>query len=174
MYELEKHNEALAKFLGYTYIYNTLEDFSDCGGLETECKVYSKVPLNVEFGSITPNHWRDRYDDFFIIDIGGYPSGNKASELLYHRDWNCLMEVVKAIENLDDSEYFYQWEDVEGNTRSNFQRYSVDVEGNSCWICAELELDPPIIISARETDDKIKSVHEAVVEFVEWRMSRIQ
>lgn len=91
--------------------------------------------------------------------------------LKFHNDWNWLIPIVEKIESLNLKDYFYQWEDG-NNKRNNFQRISVDISENTCWIGIELDLYPPITInkksSYKQFNTKIEAVWTAVNEFIEW------
>ena len=87
-------------------------------------------------------------------------------------DWNELMEVANFIENLDHKDKYYQWEEYidddltkEKIIRYNFEGYSVNIEGNSCWIGINFALDPHKTITSCRSDSKFKSVLTACYEF---------
>lgn len=158
--EIKEGNALIAEFLGYKYYKKVLVDFSDCGGIYDWTDVYSKVPIEVddypedEQCYIKDDWYEDNYKNYIY---------NPA----YHEDWNQLMKVVEVIENLDLKEEGYSWNDEEG-THYNFMCISIDIERNSCWICVELQLDPPYTISHIRTDSKQEAVYKAVVEFVKY------
>jgi hypothetical protein len=173
---IEEGNEILAEFLGYTYIYHVSEDLSDCGGLYTNCKIYSKVPLRIKHGSIVCEDWRDFRHEFIVIQESGWPS-DYPTELEFHKDWNKLMTVVDKIEGLDLKEWMYKWEE-DNETQYNFQGISVEIERNSCWIYTELQLDPYYTFNEntykKEWLSKIDATWNACVEFVQWYLERLK
>lgn len=91
----------------------------------------------------------------------------------FNKSWNRLMSVVDKIESLDDKELFYKWE-YQNKPQYNFQYYDVDISRNSCYIVAELSLDPPMTIAHEILDTKIEAVFNSVVEFVKWRNKKIK
>ena len=85
----------------------------------------------------------------------------------YNEFWADLMPVVEKIEELDLKEQYYSWEDEEGKNY-NFEEFSVDIEGNSCYIWLNLSLDPPQLISQVTEKTKIEAVYKAVLGFIKW------
>ena len=92
----------------------------------------------------------------------------RVDELEFNKDWNLLISVVEKIENLDDSELHYKWNDIDTKNRSNFNGYSVDIEGNECFIWLHLELEPAEKCGHFRSESKINSVYYAVVQFIQW------
>ena len=109
-----------------------------------------------------------------IADFMNEPSKGSA----YSNDWNCIMPVVEKIESLDLSEWMYSWEDMDGETRYNFEGISVEIEHTRCWIFINLSLDPYWTINEKtfkvRYETKLQAVYEAVVEFIEWYNERKQ
>jgi Pyruvate/2-oxoacid:ferredoxin oxidoreductase delta subunit len=95
--EINKRNEAITLFMGYKFTYLSEEDFSDIGGLETKCKIYSKIPLEVDY-SLDSIHWRDDRDKFFFVTLSGWDINPAINELKYNSSWDWLMPVVEKIE----------------------------------------------------------------------------
>jgi len=85
----------------------------------------------------------------------------------YNEFWGNLMPVVEKIEELDLKEQYYSWEDEEGKNY-NFEGFSVDIEGNSCYIWLNWSLDPAKLISQATEKTKIEAVYKAVLGFIEW------
>lgn len=90
-------NELITRFLGYTYTAEIWEDYSDIGGLYTNFKVYSKVPIWLDEDSLSQNFRNKFRGEYFLIEIGGYSAGIK-SQLDYSTNWNSLIEVVLKLD----------------------------------------------------------------------------
>lgn len=77
------------------------------------------------------------------------------SPVLYHSDWNCIMEVVDAIENLDvkDAEYI--------------SNYSVVIYNNTCYIevCGYKSYT---VIQEITASSKKEAVVQAINQFLIW------
>lgn len=132
------NDKLLAEFLGYKYIPFNLFDTTD-----------------------SINGWYKKDDNSFLC--------KSHNELNFNSDWNKLMLVVDAIENIDLSDYHYKWLDYDGVTiNNNFNGVTVDIEGNSCYIGVELDLDPYSMISKGEGNNKKEVVYDACVKFVKW------
>ena len=86
--------------------------------------------------------------------------------------WDKIMQVVKFIENIDHKGLHYEWEDFDedGNkqTNYNFNGYSVDIEGNQCFIFLHLELDPGKTICSSTAETKFEAVLTACYEFAKF------
>ena len=84
------------------------------------------------------------------FNIYKHPTTNQMIETNFDSrfidDWNSIHKIIEKIESLDESKNHYQWKDIDGSTRTNFNGYSVDIEGNECFIWLNLELDPPEIL----------------------------
>ena len=75
----------------------------------------------------------------------------KENNLKFHKDWNCLMEVVEKIESIEDG------------------IYQVDILQEGCKILKKCSLLIDKTVSKLEPDTtKIKSVYLACVEFIKW------
>lgn len=91
-------------------------------------------------------------------------------------DWNELMDVVEFIESLDHKDKYYQWDEFEEDdlskpkiTHYNFNGYSVDIEGNQCWIWLNLELDPGTLLNKSiKSHNKFDAVFNACYEFAKY------
>lgn len=94
--ERDKRSEAIVKYLGYKYVYYSNEDLSDIGGLETKCKIYSKIPLEIDY-SLASKHWVDDRDKFIFTTQSGYDVDFNNNELKYYSSWDWLMPVCKKI-----------------------------------------------------------------------------
>ena len=87
----------------------------------------------------------------------------------YYYQWNNLMPVIDKIEDLDHSQDHYQWQDLDGFERTNFQGYEVDISYRECRIWLNLELDPPQLIAyGKRSKTKFESVFRCVVLFIKW------
>jgi hypothetical protein len=80
-------------------------------------------------------------------------------------DWRDLMGVVEFIEELDRSDRHYRYMDNEGEERSNFLGYTVEIEGGSCCIWLRLELDPYKLLVESHDVSKMRAVYRAIGEF---------
>jgi hypothetical protein len=173
---IQEGNEILAEFLGYTYKYNTSEDLSDIGGLYTNCRIYSKVPLKLKHGSIATEDWQKFRNEFIVIEESGWTS-DYPTELEFHSNWSELMKVVEHFESLDLKEWMYKWES-EGEIQYNFQSISVDIERTSCFIAINLDLDPWFKLNPNSSHSKWTSKIEAVwnscVEAATWYLTRLE
>lgn len=173
---VQKGNEILAEFLGYKYQYNISEDFSDIGGLYTNCRVYSKVPLRIINDSIKREDWQKFRNEFIVIEESGYPT-DYPTELEFHSNWNELMKVVEHFESLDLKELMYKWSDEDGSTNYNFESISIDIEGKTCHINVNLQLDPPFTLNpesiGKKWDSKIDAVWNSCIEAAKWYNARL-
>lgn len=83
--------------------------------------------------------------------------------------WDKLIGIVEFIENIDDSKNHYTWQSQDEKgvmyEHNNFQGYTVNIEGNSCWICLDLALDPGITISNEIGSSKFDAVLKACYKF---------
>lgn len=94
--EVEKRNLAILKYLGYKYTYFAEEDFSDIGGLYTNCIYYSKIPLEFEDNSLKNKYIQPEYSkDYLIITPSGWDI--LELELPYHKNLNSLIPVLLKI-----------------------------------------------------------------------------
>lgn len=91
---------------------------------------------------------------------------NPCKYYLFNSDWNSIMFVVEVLEGLDLKDYFYTWEQS-GETAYNFERIEVEISLNSCYITANLTLDPPVYLNDTcSGESKIDTVFNAVVEAI--------
>jgi hypothetical protein len=133
--------------------------------------------LIAEFMGATAEQWYSKIENvqsgthMVFPRESNYPDGKKHhtdSGLKYHKSFDWLMPVVEKIESLDLKEYFYQWEDEYGK-HYNFEGICVEIEKNSCWIYANLLLDPSFDFAYNyPCDSKIEAVYKSVVEFIKW------
>ena len=115
-----------------------------------------------------PWYYFPRYQRHWFFPNRLEPNRFTSKMLKFHTDWNWIMEVVEKIESLDDSEKHYQWKDVNNTNRSNFNGYSVDIEGNDCLIWLGLELDPLECLAKSKGKTKKEAVVTAIWEFLNW------
>lgn len=104
--------------------------------------------------------------DFMLIDefMGWEPRKD------YFSYDECIMPIIDKIENLNLSEYFYQWEHF-GSLRSNFMRIDVDIKPNYTSIWVELELDPAMLIAGghfKNFANKKHAILSAIIQFITW------
>jgi hypothetical protein len=108
--------------------------------------------------------------------IRSYNKEYKIEDSQFHKSWDWLMPVVEKIESLDLSEWMYSWEDLDGETRYNFEGISVEIEKTRCWIYINLSLDPYWTINEKtfkvKYETKLEAAYESVVEFIEWYNER--
>lgn len=97
--EINRRNEAIALFMGYKYTYMSTEDLSDIGGLETTCKIYSKIPLKIDY-CLDPIHWKEDRDKFILITVKGWDINPSMGELQYNSSWDWLMPVIEKISEI--------------------------------------------------------------------------
>ena len=90
--------------------------------------------------------------------------GNK--ELLFHSDWDWIMQVIEKIENINEKEKHYQWEGIDGTTRNNFINYEVNIERNECGIWLNLELDPAQEYGYAKANTKKEAAVQAIWQFL--------
>ena len=76
---------------------------------------------------------------------------NYIDKLLYHSDWNWLMEVVEKIESFEDE--------------NRCAKYNVNITQNFVDI---YDNENSIEIVGLNTDIKIQAVYNACVEFIKW------
>jgi len=93
--------------------------------------------------------------------------------LRFKHSWDWLMPVVEKIESLDLSDLFYSWEDSAEKTSHNFMNIAVNIERNSCYVIAELQLDPCMQLSSSSSSSgdaktKIEATYKACLEFIKW------
>lgn len=121
-----ENNKLIAEFLGYEFI-------------DGDFKVpHADKTNNSDFKEWCPTYWDND------LDSGGYLV--VPCNLMFHLDWNWLMEVVEKIESLE---------------------YNVEFSKNHCIIIAEIEkVDSKRITKYSEI--KIKAVYNACVEFIKW------
>ena len=86
-------NDLIRKFMGYKYHEVVDIDYSDCGGVYTKTKIYSKHPIPVE-KYIEDNQCYLKKD--WITESNSLIYG----DLLYHKSWDWLMPVIEEIELL--------------------------------------------------------------------------
>lgn len=174
---IEQGNEILALFLGYKYKYNTSEDFSDIGGLYSNCRIYSKVPLRINNGSVHSDDWQKFRNEFIVIIESDWPC-DYPNALEFHSNWAELMKVVEHLESLDLKEFMYQWPDEDGSINYNFESITVIIEAKTCYIDVNLSLDPGIILNPKsiekEWDSKINAVWNSCVEAAIWYMDYME
>jgi hypothetical protein len=103
---------------------------------------------------------------------GGHKTPYKEDELEYHKSWDWLMPVVEKIEDLDLSEYGYQWEGIDGEIEYNNGSICVEIEQDRCWIYMNLQLDPFHTFNEKTSGirfpTKLEATYVAVVEFIEY------
>lgn len=83
--------------------------------------------------------------------------------------WTRLMKVVGFIEDIQNNDKYYTWEEVNDKgileTHSNFNGYTVEIIGNYCFIDVQLELDPPKSICRKVRENKFEAVLDACYQF---------
>ena len=89
--QITSMSEVVAKYMGYKYTAMIDIDFSDCGGLYDRCKVFSKIPLEI-----------DSYPDSdqYYIKVGWHQKANENGGYLINPDfvnWNFIHEVWNKI-----------------------------------------------------------------------------
>jgi hypothetical protein len=99
--------------------------------------------LEMEF-EIHSNTWR--YKDWIT------------TQLLFHSDWNWIMEVVEAIEELENDDFYMEWFWLNGTNLALYQRHKQN--GSNLWQYL-----------ARFSDVKTKkeAVVQAINQFLIWR-----
>ena len=145
MKENLEQNKLIAQFMGYKYFPKI--DKEVLPGWRTE-KCFS--PKSIGYGYLCRGH----------------------NDLRYDTDWNWMMKVVEKVESLDLKDWFYKWEDIDGEIRSNIMGISVEIENKHCWIFGELQLDPFITFN-EETykkvyNNKLEATFDSMVEFIKW------
>lgn len=129
---MDIENKLIAEFMGYEFI-------------DGEFKIpHSDKTRNSDF-----SEWCYTYGDIDGMFSVGYLLA--PSNLMYHSDWNWLMEVVEKIENMEDENRCSKY---------NFEMVQTFVEiidnNNSDTI---VEIDK---------STKIQATYKAVVEFIKW------
>lgn len=127
-----ENNKIIAEFMGYVY---TDGDF----------KVpHSDKTSNSNFREWCPTYWDD------VLDSGGYLVA--PCNLMFHSDWNWLMEVVEKIESLQ-----YQ---------NNNDVFKVVIDYGMCTIYNMIN-DLEVIVNVSKST-KIEAVYNACLEFINW------
>jgi len=93
--------------------------------------------------------------------------GHRLDDIELRPSWNWIMLVVEYIENLDCSEFSYQWIGMDDEIEYNFIFPIVEIERGSCMIYFDLSLDP-ISIIADNTGDKLQSTYLSIINFIKW------
>jgi hypothetical protein len=151
-------DELIVKFMGYVYTYDVSSDFSDCGGLYSDMKVYSKVPLRIEYEDILLEDKRKFRDDYILVQKGGWHSGYPDS-LMYRKSWDALMPVKFAIEQLNDDRINVE-EFILGK-HSSIKAMPIPYTRNSTFIAFEL-------VTEGEHSTLIEATYECIVQFINW------
>jgi len=124
------NNKLIAEFMGYNFI-------------DGDFKVtHSNKTSNSDFKEWCPTYWDDD------LDSGGYLVS--PSNLLFHSDWNWLMEVVEKIESIKIETY----------------KVRVDIYFNCCQIYPTHWDELISIYGNKET--KLEIVYNACIEFIKW------
>lgn len=131
---------------------------------EKERRLYTKYCLELlGYKCVTPD------DKDFRVYEGSNDNLPDSIDANYNtgfvRNWNCIMTVVEAIENLDFSKDGYSWE-LDGEIQYNNEGISVDIENNWCIIYQNLALDPIHIYSSVKAPTKKEAVVKAINEFL--------
>lgn len=130
-------------------------------------KKYNK--LCAEFMGFEQYEIENKSNGYFVDFKDGFaPYPRSLGSLEFHTNWNWIVSVIEKIESLDDSKLHYQWKDVDGEDRSNFNGYSVDIEGCECRIWLHLELDPFQLISSATSNNKLDATISAIYNFLCW------
>lgn len=131
---MDIENKLIAEFMGYEFI-------------DGEFKIpHSDKTRNSDF-----SEWCSTYGDIDGMFSVGYLLA--PSNLMYHSDWNWLMEVVEKIESIVLEEV----NDTSFNVTIGATRYCVIQDNNG----GMLE-----VIGEGKT--KIESTYKAVVQFIKW------
>lgn len=150
--KIPEYNKMIAQFMGYSYHpYNNKEQIM--GGYWHYSMDESQMSIN-NF-KLKSNLYLCRHH----------------KDLRYFNEWNWLIPVVEKIENLDLKEYFYSWEDYDGDRRYNFTGLSIEIEDVRVWPYINFELDPCSLIIGESCivgKNKREAVYEAVVEIILW------
>lgn len=80
------------------------------------------------------------------------------SELVYHSDWNWLMEVVEKIEGLE----FYP----KNSTCIGFDSFEIEINKNRCDITRYGDFTHLLLQGQGKT--RIEAVYNACIEFIKW------
>lgn len=83
--------------------------------------------------------------------------------------WGNLMKVVEFIEDIQNNDKYYTWEEANDKgileTHSNFRGYTVEIVGNCCFIDTQLLLDPSKSICRKIGSNKFEAVLDACYQF---------
>lgn len=120
---METENRLIAEFMGYEFVDG---DF--------------RIPHSDKTTNSNFSEWCSTYGDIDGMFSVGYLLA--PSNLMFHSDWNWLMEVVEKIEKLG---------------------VVVEIRENVCYI----ETSPNNYYSELE-DTKLQATYKAVVEFIKW------
>ncbi len=148
-----KLNKLIAIFMGYTY-YPHVEGRQYDAGWKSHPKASMFTKHNI----------------FDRLGRKAYLCRNH-NQLNYHQNWEWLMPVIDKICDLDLSDGFYQWEDIDNETRSNFKNFEMDIQRHYSIIWLNLELDPSIQIGGGYSEqyyERIEAAWMAVVDFITW------
>lgn len=131
---------------------------------EKERRLYTKYCLELlGYKCISPSN---KTFKFYTGNSSNLPPVIEANfSRCFIKNWNCIMAIVEAIENLDFSKDGYSWE-LDGEIQYNNEGISVDIENNWCIIYQNLALDPMHIYSSVKAPTKKEAVVKAINEFL--------
>ncbi len=135
--------------------------------LKFDSKKYNK--LCAEFTRFEQYEIENKSNGHLVDFKDGFaPYPLSLDKLEFHTNWNWIVSVIEKIESLDDSKLYYKWKDVDGKDRSNFNGYSVEIEGCECRIWLHLELDQSQLISSATGNNKLDATIRAISKFLSW------
>jgi hypothetical protein len=94
----------------------------------------------------------------FSYGIPGYYDFDGFVEYVYDSDWSALMPVVEKIENLNNG---------------NSYLYAFEMGKDWCWITTN-DFKPETIVAKSVAGNKIQSIWQAVVEFIQWHNQTVE
>ncbi len=137
--EINKDDKLIVVFMGFIHHTTVDIDDSDCGGIYTKTKIWSKIPIEV-----------DGYPDdkqFYLKEDWKHEDDEVIyGDLKYSSSWDWLMKVITKLQK-------------ECDTDVRMTQYYTQV--------LSLRYDKAHFLQQYD-NDKLKTTYAAVVEFIKW------